>query len=426
MTAASSSIITTISTNNNNTNTKEVSEIDPELNLEYRKKLADQFNYRVLSELEKISKEEFEALRTQANIAMGNLKFQGKMREKADITLYDLARCHQFGIQTKKNIEEAIYWYALGLKFNYAPTKLNLGLLLVTHKKDPKDIQRGLALLHEVADNSTIKHGAAQYTLGLLYLRNEFVEIQVSNLETANRYFVSAHKNGHPRAKTEIEICRKLFRDYGIPITDEHLELSLENRISNSHFSITPTQNTLCVCTNTNDLQKMNVGKFVDLKQLSETALSTSDPEYSSKALAIARANYDLAQCYYSGWRVFKDADNALYHCQKASNLNYPPANNFLGFLFHLKNHEAQAFKYFSLAATEGFSDAQYNLACCYLDNAFMQKLGLQGIERNQKIGFTWLMRAAVQGHKGAKAMVIECHRSKKPYVPHQLKPKYI
>ncbi len=165
-----------------------------------------------------------------------------------------------------------------------------------------------------------------------------------------------------------------------------------------------------------------------------------------------AEAQYQLARCYHSGYGVEPNDSLAFMWGKKSALGNYPAGVYFLAYCYetgrgcsvnmanadHLyrkayemalplakdgnaaaqfvvgkiydygnggvKQDQSTAVKWYMLAADQGYTGAQYNLANCF-------QLG-EGIAENKRKAFFWYREAANQGDADSQYMLGLCYAS--------------
>ena len=81
-------------------------------------------------------------------------------------------------------------------------------------------------------------------------------------------------------------------------------------------------------------------------------------------------AQYSLGDCYYYGWGVAEDEEEAVKWYRKAAEQGYAGAQNDLGLCYKngygVEKNAAKAVEWYRKAAEQGEMHAQYNLGGCY------------------------------------------------------------
>lgn len=107
-----------------------------------------------------------------------------------------------------------------------------------------------------------------------------------------------------------------------------------------------------------------------------------------------AEAQYELAMRYHSGDGVPKDYAEAVKWCSKAAEQGYAVAQNGLGLCYvngqGVSQDSAEGAKWFRIAAEQGLADAQNNLGQCYYYGA--------GVAKDSAEAAKWFRMAAEQG----------------------------
>ena len=96
-------------------------------------------------------------------------------------------------------------------------------------------------------------------------------------------------------------------------------------------------------------------------------------------------------------WAFGQDLDPLTEILRQADQGN-ASAQSYLGFMYEIgegvSKNEAEAVKWYRLAADQGVADAQFNLGVMYADG--------RGVPEDYVLGFAWLSLAAAQGNERA------------------------
>ncbi len=116
----------------------------------------------------------------------------------------------------------------------------------------------------------------------------------------------------------------------------------------------------------------------------------------------MAKAQYNLALCYYNGKGIEKDYVKATEWYSKAAEQGYAEAQHNLGACYYngkgVENDSVKAAEWYLKAAEQGHANAQYELG-------YMYEQGY-GVEQNDVKAEEWYTRAAEKGHKKASIYV--------------------
>ena len=140
--------------------------------------------------------------------------------------------------------------------------------------------------------------------------------------------------------------------------------------------------------------------KIAKLRRLAE------EPQLNSRARSVDACN-QLADAYWSGKGVQKDAGEAVKWLIKASEMKHARAPQYnLGVSYEEGIVAAQspgkAFKWYKKAAHQGHAGAQGNLEACYDQGA--------GVAKSHEIAIHWYQKAADQGCASAQCSVGFAH----------------
>ena len=119
-----------------------------------------------------------------------------------------------------------------------------------------------------------------------------------------------------------------------------------------------------------------------------------------------ARAQFNLALCYYWGNGVAQDYAEAAVWYRKAAEQGNAEAQYHLGICFTegqgVERDPAEAVKWYRKAAEQGNASAQYNLGVCYTEGT--------GVEKDYTEGVKWWRRAADQDDPQAQCNLAICY----------------
>ena len=101
-----------------------------------------------------------------------------------------------------------------------------------------------------------------------------------------------------------------------------------------------------------------------------------------------------LGEMYDTGSGVKLDKKKAERLVRMAADRGDAAAQNNLGILLYSEKQHEESFRYFALAADQGFADGEYNLGCCYLNG--------EGTEVDLGKARYWFERAAAKGDEVA------------------------
>ena len=111
-----------------------------------------------------------------------------------------------------------------------------------------------------------------------------------------------------------------------------------------------------------------------------------------------AEAQYDLGLKYDTGEGVPEDDAEAVRWYRMAAEQGYAPAQYDLGLMYAngagVPENYVRAYAWLNLAAAQGYAPAQYDLGLMYANGV--------GVPENYVRAYAWLNLAAAQGHEGA------------------------
>lgn len=110
-------------------------------------------------------------------------------------------------------------------------------------------------------------------------------------------------------------------------------------------------------------------------------------------------ADYLIGDCYYHGWGVDEDCDEALVWYKRAADAGHADAAEQVGSLRRKGKEVAkdlsEAYHYYRIGAAACLDECQFWVG------EFLTK-GLGGVEKNESEGFVWYEKSALQGNTDA------------------------
>jgi hypothetical protein len=99
---------------------------------------------------------------------------------------------------------------------------------------------------------------------------------------------------------------------------------------------------------------------------------------------------------YEAGRKSFARGDfaGAMVALRRAGDAGHAPAQALLGAILDSAGEEAEAVKYYRMAAEQGDADGEYGLGKQYSSG--------EGVKADPKQAYEWISRAAAKGHKSA------------------------
>ena len=109
---------------------------------------------------------------------------------------------------------------------------------------------------------------------------------------------------------------------------------------------------------------------------------------------------------YEAGRKSYARGDfaGAMVTLRKAADANNAPAQSLLAFILDGAGEDAEAVKYYRMAAEQGDADGEYGLAKQYLSG--------EGVTPDPKQAFEWMSRAAAQGQRSAVSALADAYIS--------------
>ncbi len=280
--------------------------------------------------------------------------------------LGDIYKSGSHGIP--QDYKEAFHWYQISANKNNAVSQANLGYLL----------QEGLGVTQNMPEAIRYYRLSAEqrnpyglFSLACCYRNGEGV--QKDDKEAARLYQLSADQKFSP-SEYNLGI---MYRDgRGVPQDNKKAFYWVE-RAANQNFA--GAQFALGANFETGQLVPIDEKKA--LYWYRKAALQNH-----------AEAQYNLGLSYKNGLGVEKDAKEAKYWLELAAGQDFPLAQYSLGLLYSKGAEEiptdyGRAFNLFQLAAKQDHQEAQYLVACMYLDG--------KGTSLNLRKGFQWMKLAA-------------------------------
>ena len=118
------------------------------------------------------------------------------------------------------------------------------------------------------------------------------------------------------------------------------------------------------------------------------------------------KAQWKLGECYYKGWGVKQNHQEAVSWYRMAAEKGEAEAQCRLGFCYFrgrgIGKDEKEAIRWYSTAARKGNAEAQCKLGECYLNG--------QSVPRDVPEALKWYSMAAEQGNLEAQLFVADCY----------------
>lgn len=150
------------------------------------------------------------------------------------------------------------------------------------------------------------------------------------------------------------------------------------------------------------------IGREIDNSSFIEI-IKTVKPEFKYLKWYNPTCNYILANHYLTGDSAKLDVNAGLSCLKKAADGNYAPALYELAWYYQHDafnlNDQHKALNLYTQAATQGYVEAQYELAQMYLKG--------EGLEKpNYDSAILWFSKAESNNHEKARVVLAECYRT--------------
>lgn len=121
-------------------------------------------------------------------------------------------------------------------------------------------------------------------------------------------------------------------------------------------------------------------------------------------ALWPAWAVADFEADYRRGFRAYTadDLTTAIEALARAADGGHPQAQALLGFIFDKAEDNAEAMRYYRMAADQGDPAGEYGVSTLYLAG--------EGVEKDEAEGVRWMSMAAEQGYGPAVEVMAEAY----------------
>jgi TPR repeat protein len=287
----------------------------------------------------------------------------------------------------EKNLKKAAALYRLASGKGHSISQYNLGIMYEFGNGINQDKNEAFRLYKLAAGHG---HREAQYSVGYCY--DGGIGVQQDPYEAA-RWYESAAKQGHHEAQFNLgNLCKagrgikkdlraamkwyQLAADGGIAVDKTMLNLI------NMELAATGTG------------RRKRGAEANSLKELAESGCAQAQAKYAYSLLKI------------KGRGVQKNQEQAVRWYTAAAEQGNSIAQYNLAILYGngivVAKNVNEAFRLYKLAAEQGDENAQYNLAICYRDAI--------GTLRDEKLATDWCTAAAKQGHALAQTNLAICY----------------
>lgn len=297
---------------------------------------------------------------------------------------YQLSMMYQYGLGTKKDLQQAAHWLTLAAETGYQRAEYRLGGLYLTGTGVEKDYQKALKLLNEAAFKGDRN---AQYVLGFIYehgygnkAKGQYIAPNLDH--AAGMYNLAANAQS---GIAEYQLARLYSsdvynRDRAPVIHDQNLELA------RSLFQKAAKQN----------VEQANIalasfymkGSTEERKAVFDAAVKQAE-QGDKFAQLVVGIHYDR------GIGVEKNSSDAIYWYKKSAEQNALLAQYILGTYYYLgegvSKDQEKGIEWLNKAAKQNFPAAHYHLAliAAQKNNKGSNKKFLQLLKHSAKLDHT-------------------------------------
>jgi TPR repeat protein len=356
-----------------------------------------------------------------------------------------LGQCYARGIGTQRNIEDAIYWFELGLRY-CGPSELAfLGYAYLNGNEVPQDRQKAISYFVTAADMGhpdkfdfytfAANEGEpyAQYKLGCIYLDGQLIPQNIptgfqwlqksveQHCAEAQCYLGIIHLHGLFGIEPDPQTAVQWFRLASKQRNDDATKYLAECLAKGNGIA----RNISAAIRIWKKFAQEHNNKIVDQKyekhipgdkycqyMLGMSYFDETFSEYNPKEAVkwlrrSAEQGYDLAQeelgiRLLKGDGVKQNIKDARFFLHKAAKQNLPAAQFYLAEIYAEGQgspaNRKEAFKWYKKSADFGYVPAQQVVANCYLHGI--------GTAKNEIFGYSFLSMLAVWGDDEALTLL--------------------
>lgn len=262
-----------------------------------------------------------------------------------------LGNCYKDGKGVRKDLPEAVRWFELSIAKGYKSAQYNLGLLYLQNANTKEDFKKA-GQLFELAANQG--HVEAQYATGTYY--EEFIK----DHKKAWGFYHLAASQGHKDTKDKIH---KIFRDYRDQIrATEFQELPALQKSLESDFRLTKDSRKALanVIKVERSLRQDTIDTFQIISKGSNSSSQSSGSSSSSSTLSSSQP--DISSIEY----IPPSTDGQKQELSAAEKGDADTQYILAGRYFNGEKDLKEAVRLYHLAAEQGHTAAQIQLAFCY------------------------------------------------------------
>lgn len=292
----------------------------------------------------------------------------------------NLGYMHEFGEGVAKDLQEAARWYRKAADKGNARALANLGVLYETGRGLKRDYAEAARLYRRAAELGSAR---ALNNLGVLH---QFGRGVSPDVKMALTFYQRAAEQGYPSAMHNIALLYDNGR--GVPRSDGEAAKWYQRASEKGHAASMAILGTM-----------YEFGEGVP-KNLQEAFRWYRQAAEKGEALGMTR----LAHMYSLGKGVRRNDDDALRWYRKAAGKGMAQAMYNLGVLYELGRgvgrDVGEAARWYRKAADENFAAAKRGLAVLHDEG--------KGVPRDTAAAADYLLQAYRQGHKGARADLLQ------------------
>jgi TPR repeat protein len=293
---------------------------------------------------------------------------------------YNLGICYEFGEGVKKDEREAVEWYKKSADQGFAEAQYNLGGCYFDGKGVKKDERVAVRWYKKSAEQGLSE---AQYNVGICYFDGKGV---MKDEREAVEWYKKSAEQGNAMAQYNLGACY----EYGEGVEKDGREAVKWYKKSAVQGNA-KAQNNMAFC------YENGVGVEKDEKKAFEWYKKSAEQGH-------AKAQRNLGLCYYNGIGCDQNYDKAYFWfskaCEDKENIEtYSKAIHCIGAMYMAGTigfgSPSVAVDYFTIAAQNGYSLAQYALGECYEKGLGVKEVDIEKAKY-------WYEEAAKQGDADA------------------------
>ena len=318
-------------------------------------------------------------------------------RKSADLGLpnaqYNLGLCYLNGQGVAQNQAEGLRWFKKASDQGLSIASYNVGMCYFNGWGCAQDLPQAVNYFQKAADGG---HVAAYNNLGVCYKVGKGVP---QDLKKAAYWYQKAADMGDAIAQDNLGGC--YANGWGVPQDYGQAVYWFEKADANGYAEA--KRHAAEARAKQREAQSQQASAQPAPSATNPSTVTAQSNKYQQNIEAAkagnAKAQSQVAYCYYKGDGVQKDLKQAVYWYTKSAEQGFAPAQGSLALLYDggegVEKNPKKAFYWYKKAAEQGNRIAQNGLGYCYSKG--------KGVEQNDELALYWYQKSADQGNEKAQ-----------------------